>query len=125
MLPMHKSIRHSLIKAGIFAAATSSVLLISSCQKEEQAPVPKDKLAAILIEVHLAEAYTSLLPHDSTGAVKNLDSLGFYYKNILGKYRLTPQAFDSAVQWYRFHPSQMDSVYATVVAHFDSLQTMK
>jgi hypothetical protein len=122
---MHKSIRHFLIKAGLPAAISCGILLISSCQKEEKAPVTKDKMAAILVEVHLAEAYTSLLPHDSTGAPKNLDSLGFYYKRILSKYRLTPQSFDSAIQWYRFHPAQMDSLYAKVVAHFDSLQATK
>lgn len=98
----------------------------ASCQTKEQAPIPPEQLSAILIEVHLAEAYSSLMHRDTAaGTAKNLDSLGIYYKHILSKHKLTPRAFDSVVQWYRFHPAQMDSVYAKVVAHFDSLQTMK
>lgn len=127
MSQMHKSIRHSRIKNITAFALTAVVLHTSSCRKEEKPPISKEELASIMIDVHLAEAYTSLMHKDSTakGPEKNLDSLAFYYKDILNKHHLTTQAFDSAFQWYRFHPALLDSVYSKVVAHFDSLQAMK
>lgn len=119
---MPRNTRRFLISSGIALL----IVGISACDRPEQAPVPQEEMVSILTEVHLAEAYVGLL-HQAPGQApeKNLDSLSYYYKRILSKHHLKPQTFDSAVQWYRFHPAQLDSVYGKVVAHLDSLQAVK
>jgi AMMECR1 domain-containing protein len=123
---MLKNIRHFQISKRIALLFVCSTICVSACNQTEQPPVSQEEMAAIMTEVHLAEAYAGLMHKASDKAPeKNLDSLGYYYKRILSKHQLSTKSFDSAVQWYRFHPAQMDSVYAKIVAHFDSLQAMK
>jgi hypothetical protein len=101
-----------------------------SCQQstQDKAPIEGKKLAAILRDLHTAEAYSSLLAKDTLYRQyngKNIDSLAIFYKQILAKHQVTMATIDSALKWYSLHPQDLDSVYAEVLPTFDSLKTLK
>ncbi|MGC4056747.1 MAG: DUF4296 domain-containing protein [Chitinophagaceae bacterium] len=116
------------MRTRLLIAAIPVLNVFSSCQREDKPPIPREQMAQILIDIHLAEAYAGILTKDSVHAavkVKNIDSLAVYYKEILQKHQVKADSFDSAFKWYRYHPALMDSLYERVVAHFDSLQMIK
>lgn len=99
-----------------------------SCKSPaEQAPIGKEKMSSILLDVHFAEAYSSLLKSDSLqkkSSNKNIDSLAVFYRQILDKYQVSTGLFDSAIKWYSLHPAELDSVYAVILPKLDSLKTI-
>jgi len=66
----------------------------------------------VLLDINLAEAY-SILKKDSLHAagVKNMDSLGVYYKDIFAHHKITQEQFMQSLSWYKDHPDDMDSLY--------------
>lgn len=81
----------------------------------------------ILLDVHFAEAYSSMLKNDSLHKKynnKNIDSLAVFYKQILNKHQVSVDLFDSAIKWYSIHPQEMDSVYTHLLPILDSLKTI-
>ena len=100
------------------------ILMIYGCSsKTEQAPIAPDKMQKILTDMHYAEVY-SMMVNDSTHSTrnKNNDSLAVYYKMILNHYRMTPEAFVKAVDWYRYNPDLLDSVYTHMIPDLSALE---
>lgn len=81
----------------------------------------------ILHDIHLAEAYSSILAKDDTTYRqyngKNIDSLARYYKLILQQQGLSLAQWDSALSWYTLHPNMLDSAYYYLLPQYDSLKT--
>lgn len=80
----------------------------------------------ILLDIHLAEAYSSIIVRDSVHKArynKEIDSLSLFYKQILSRNKVAPEAFEQALQWYALHPDKMDSVYTRLTPVLDSMKT--
>lgn len=102
--------------------------MLAGCKtNKENAPISREKMTSILLDVHFAEAYSSMLKSDSLQKKhnnKNIDSLALFYKQILNKHQVSIDLFDSAMKWYSNHPQEMDSVYTHILPVLDSLKTI-
>jgi len=94
-----------------------SCVMISGCKEREEPPLPREKMTAIITDLHLAEVYSSMV-NDSTHKTtnKNLDSLAYYYKSILAHHNVSMQEFSNSLNWYSRETVQLDSVYVDVLA---------
>ncbi|HTN18318.1 MAG TPA: DUF4296 domain-containing protein [Chitinophagaceae bacterium] len=119
---MHRNIRHFRSKPGLLLV----FLLLYSCKPQEKPPIPVETMKNILLDIHLAEAYSSVIVRDSVHKArynKELDSLSLFYKQILGRNKVAPDAFEQALKWYALHPDKLDSVYSGIAPVLDSLKT--
>ncbi len=91
------------------------LLFAISCQNEV-APLPSDKMANILSDLHMAEAYAQLVPKDNGGYMsKNIDTLKILYGHIYKKHDMDTSTFNQALGWYKKHPLEFDKVYENVL----------
>lgn len=76
-------------------------------------------MAAVLFDLHLAEARATLLLSDSAFAadtsypveIRRQDSLLFYYRRVLASHKLKYSTFSTALDWYTAHPEALDTAY--------------
>ena len=104
--------------------ALAVALLIGSCG-DGNAPVPRAKMAEVLRDIHLAEAWSGMTGPDSLRAPasrRNLDTLAQDYHRIFGKHGLTQAQFTEAYTWYKARPAELDSVYARVLPMMNELE---
>lgn len=97
-----------------------------SCKsRAEKNVLPADKTQAILLDLHIAEAYSSMQYQDSAAVQvqhnKNVDSLARYYTNILIHHGVSYNDFVSTMDWYASHPALLDSIYASLNPKIDSI----
>lgn len=121
-----RTCRNSLITTGLLLIHT---LFLYACNdSKEKAPIDRYKMKEILIDIHLAEAYSGLIPNDSFRMPqlnsKNKDTLAKLYTAILAKHQITMEELNKALSWYGNRPGENDSVYALVVPYFDSLKAL-
>lgn len=109
----------------IFCLFTVS-LALGSCNMnaEKDAHLPKEKMQQILLDINLAEAYSTMAKDSlhKTGA-KNIDSLAAYYTAIFRHHKITQQQFQSSLAWYKLHPNDMDSLFNNIMPVVTKLQT--
>jgi hypothetical protein len=77
----------------------------------------------ILMDVHLAESYSTLFT-DSIHTGKNKDTLAVLYKDLFQHYRITQDDFEKALEWYRLHPEEMDSLYTHIMPNLNKLDAV-
>ncbi|HET8574280.1 MAG TPA: DUF4296 domain-containing protein [Edaphocola sp.] len=92
--------------------------ILLSCKKaEEKPPVARDKMAGIIADLQIAETYSLGLSAQNDSNVrrftKNTDSLYVFYSSILEHYQLSFDSFNQAIDWYKNHPAEMDSLLNT------------
>ncbi len=91
--------------------------IFNACSTREQPPLTPEKMQQVLYDIHLAEAYSMQLPKDSNhhNQERNLDSLAAYYQAIFTHYKLTPEGFLQALDWYKKHPEDLDTIYIRMI----------
>lgn len=97
--------------------------LLVSCKGEEQRLSPR-KMENVLLDVQLAEVYSTLVPKDSVrheAGGKNTDSLAAWYRSIFARHGITDAEFSKSVAWYREHPEELDSVYTRVLTRLEQM----
>lgn len=108
------------------AALILTATVLPSCKAEkEKPPIPEAQMSRILLDIHLAEAYSGVVKADSGQKNifgKNTDSLALYYKEILSRYNISYEALKKGLDWYQQHPALMDSVYVRVQSSLDSMK---
>lgn len=74
------------------------------------------RMAPILADLHVADAYSTLV-RDSLhpNREKNYDSLAKWTTQIFARHKVTMQDFNRSMDWYRDHPVELDSLYASVI----------
>lgn len=94
-----------------------------SLSPKEDPPIEPKKMEQILLDLHMAEVYSSLT-HDSVQlvSVKNMDSLAAYHTDILAHHNISQQEFGDVVQWYREHAPQLDSLYARILPRLSEME---
>ncbi|TLX73941.1 DUF4296 domain-containing protein [Labilibacter sediminis] len=86
-------------------------LLITSCNYKKRIPkeFPKEKeFAQILADIHFTEATINQIRIKHRGVDSTANS---YYHDVLAKYELTQEKFDTIVSWYLAHPDLYQGVY--------------
>ncbi len=93
-------------------------VLLAGCNTHS-APLESAQMAAVLFDLHMAEARAGLLLGDSTFAAdtsypvetRRQDSLAVYYRRVLASHKLKYTEFSTALNWYTAHPEALDTAY--------------
>jgi hemerythrin superfamily protein len=93
-------------------------ILFSACDSNElkAPPIPKEKMERILLDINLAESYSTMVK-DSSYKVgqKNSDSLGTYYKEIFDHYHVTAEEFQTSLSWYKARTNEIDTLFSEIL----------
>ena len=76
-------------------------------------------MAAVLFDLHMAEARSTLLLNDSAfiadtsapAEIRRQDSLSLYYQRVFASHKLKYTDFSTALDWYTAHPEALDTAY--------------
>ena len=102
-----------------YLIAVAACICMASCNDKKAADtahLPQDKMEAILVDLHLAEVYSSMVSdslHESRS--KDMDSLAVYYKDVFAHHNVTMEEFEESFEWYRTHPGTLDSSYKQMI----------
>lgn len=101
-----------------------AALLFSCNSMKEKPPIADDKMEQLLIDLQMAEVYSSIT-RDSVNNVttKNMDTLAAYHKDILKHHNLTQEQFHTIVTWYKDHSEKLDSIYTRVLPRMTELES--
>ena len=81
--------------------------------------IQKEKMAALMVDIHIAESYTYLRQLDE----KDRLSIGKKeLSNALSSHKIAYEDFKKSYDWYIDHPQIFESVYADVVAEIKKLE---
>ena len=99
------------IKIKYFIILTFFIIL--SCNNEKEVNViEKDKMAKILIEMHLSEESIDALKFDE-------DTLSALFsekeKEIFAKYSVTEKEYRESYSFYFFNPQQLEEIYGELI----------
>lgn len=91
---------------------TGCIAFSTSC-KPDGPHLPKEEMQQVLLDVQLAEVYSTMTPEDTTkpASTGNPDSLAAFYNEVLAHHHVTAKEFMESLDWYRAHPNELDSVY--------------
>ena len=100
------------------------ILALATACKNKAAHLPPGKMAPILAELHVADVLSSLVKDSlHSGPEKNYDSLALWTKQILHKHEVSMIEFNQSMDWYRDHPQELDSLYASVIPILEKMKT--
>jgi hypothetical protein len=102
------------------------LLLLFSCNsfRKDEAPMPAAKMRQIFMDLHVAEAYSSMLDDSlHVSRNKNIDSLAVFYTDVFAHHNVTREQFMNGVDWYRRHPEAMDTFYKGLIEDASILET--
>ena len=102
-----------------FFACLLFASLFLSCKKKEEIPadiLPKNKMTAILTDIHLNEAMINeqRYKRDSLPEISST-----FYCNIFEKHETTADEFQKSLDYYSFHLDELKKVYQEVVAELN------
>jgi hypothetical protein len=102
----------------------AGIVCLLSCNDGNSSRLEPKKMQAVLSDMHLAEAYAMVVDKDSArkNTERNPDTLATYYKAIFTHYNITPEAFQTSLNWYKLHPEELDSIYASMIPAFSKLE---
>lgn len=100
------------------------MIMAASCRQNKGAPLSKEEMQKVLIDVQLAEVYSTMAKNDSvqTEGLKDNDSLAVFYKEVFQHHHITADQFIQSLNWYRAHPDQLDTVYVHTLATMDRIK---
>lgn len=108
-----------MIKGSPLLFACCLFALVSCRQEAERSPVAMTKMEQVLLDMHLAEAYSIGLGDTAANGPKrfekNYDSLQLFYAAILTHHGLTLKEFNKGLDWYRHHPGKLDTLYLNML----------
>ena len=91
-------------------------LLLPACLSKEKPPqgvLHSDKMVAILVDIHIAEARANRIQ------LRSYDSIQAYYKkleaNVYQKHKVDSVTYRKSFRYYMDHMKQMDEIYTAVV----------
>ncbi|MDA3905923.1 MAG: DUF4296 domain-containing protein [Bacteroidales bacterium] len=103
------------MKIRLFIGLLWTIILLSACGGKKQVPVDipevlinEEKMAEIVSEVQLIEAYLNEIPYGSRG--KN-DSDYVYYPLLFEKYQITKEVFLDNLAYYSQNEEKIYSIY--------------
>lgn len=93
------------------------MLIVASCgQQVPNGIIAQQKMADVLIDVHLADAHMSNLPLDSGRKV-----LASFYQGIFEKYRIDSASLVNSIQYYAEKPYLYSKIYDQVESRINAM----
>ena len=124
-----------------FLAMTLSILLFSCGQEEKSVVVPadvlpKEKMAEVLTDIHIAEAVGQNARTPSFSGEANLKTLpdsasavpidiGISFQKIFEKNKITKEQYEKSLSFYIDHPELLNEVYEKVLNELSKMQAGK
>lgn len=85
------------------------LFLLSACERPLNV-LDTDDMAAVLADIHVAEATMA-----NKISYANFDTKRAYYEGIFEKHDISHETFNKSIDWYSRHPKQFEEVYAKVL----------
>lgn len=85
--------------------------------KQEAYHLPQDKMENLLLDIQLAEVYSTMAGYDTAQHItlKNTDSLAKFYTEVLQHHQVSLEQFRQSLDWYRQKPDVLDTIYSKVM----------
>ena len=108
----------------IFCFCISGILIFFSGCSKKSADIPKniltkEELVPVLVDIHLAQAYTGMNQLTDSSRVTMYD----YAAYIFNAHHITKQKYDSAMAFYTFHPDLLNEIYQDVINELSKKQS--
>lgn len=90
--------------------------LLFACKEKSAYHMPPKQMQNVLLDLTVAEAYCMQVKDSlHKGGTKNYDSLAVFYGYILDHHKLTEEQFRQSLDWYKYHPTELDSLSTELV----------
>lgn len=101
-------------------------MVTASCKpRDTEAPIAREKMTEILTDIHLAETYSTMVWDSVRMVNKHPDSLSAFYNTILQHHGISLDSFSAGMDWYSAHPTELDSVYNSVISNLSTLEGLQ
>ncbi len=95
------------------------LMLFTACDRRPSGVPGSKKMGHLLVDIYKLEG--TLQAH---GGRYNYDEdRAIFYADLMDKYGMTAQEFDSALSWYTKHPKQFERIYLRVMDDLEQLET--
>ena len=107
----------------------TSIFLMPACSNEAPintadfdytAPIEREKMIDIMIDIHLAEALANNTKLKREGV--ELKEIGEYYKDIFKVYQIDQEKFTMAFEYYTQRPNDFDLMYEELIDKMSKMQ---
>ena len=102
---------------------TVCCLFLFSCgRSEKQALIPadvlpKDKMAEVITDIHIAEAEANMRTLPDSASTENLS-----FQKIFEAHGISKEQYEKSLSFYMDHPQQLDTVYQNVLNELSKMQ---
>lgn len=86
------------------------LLFFGACQPESQLSISNEKMIAVLVDVHVAEAAMQNLSNNQKDSIAQV-----YYGQIYQIHGLTKEQFAADIDYVTHHPKLMENLYSKVL----------
>lgn len=105
----------------------ATLFIISTLQACKEAPgkhLPQKKMEDVLLDLAMAEAYSGVTRDNlHPSGAKNIDSLAYYYRQILDHHKVSVEEFRQSIDWYKAHPDVLDTMCNNMMNKGGRIQT--
>lgn len=107
----------------------TSIFLMPACSNEAPintadfdytAPIEREKMIDIMIDIHLAEALANNTKLKREGV--ELKEIGEYYKDIFKVHQIDQEKFTMAFEYYTQRPNDFDLMYEELIDKMSKMQ---
>ncbi|MCS7074349.1 MAG: DUF4296 domain-containing protein [Bacteroidia bacterium] len=90
----------------------SLLFFVSACIATEKPPIPPDKMAQLLAEIHISESYREIrqMPPDVSLVEGKKE-----YNRILQNHQVSSADFHRSFDYYSKHPEELKEVYQKAI----------
>ena len=99
-------------------------LFATACSDDVKVPkdiLPKDKMVAVMADMHIAEAAVNSRSY-ILGNQEYLYYIGDVYKHVYKSHKITKAQFDKSYAYYSSHPELFNAVYQDVISELSNKQ---
>ncbi|MBI4929172.1 MAG: DUF4296 domain-containing protein [Bacteroidetes bacterium] len=98
---------------------------LSCGQSEKQVVIPanvlpKEKMAEVITDIHLAEAETNFRPLPDSASTEKLS-----FQKVFEENKITKAQYDTSISFYIGHPELLNEVYEKVLNELSKMQAGK
>lgn len=100
--------------------ACSNEAPINTADFDYTAPIEREKMIDIMIDIHLAEALANNTKLKREGV--ELKSIGQYYEDIFKVHQIDQEKFTMAFEYYTQRPNEFDLMYEELIDKMSKMQ---
>jgi hypothetical protein len=100
-----------------------AIATFTACNNGNKGTIPMNKMAKLMAQMQLIDAYASLQVDSAEKQFKNknLDTLHHYYGRLFKEYAVSENDFSNSYNYYASDYSLLDSLYASIQNELNAL----